>query len=162
MKPRYFISLICLFFIFSANIHGQKDIAIPANWQRVELGIFSISLPPSWSSEASMGVNSYFGSFRGDNVILQFERGLDSVLNGGFASSRYTILYETVGGKSAQVVFPKASEGMTVIYFPNIYGAGPEESHYAFVMVTFQQLNRSQREVVLKIFRSIKINSREN
>jgi hypothetical protein len=162
MKPGRFLLLLCLFVIFSMSLYGQKAGAVPANWQRVELGVFSISVPPSWSAGAAKGIDSYSGYFLGDDIVLRFERAPDSAPKEKYVSSKYMISYETVGGKNAQIVFPKTGEGLTAIYFPNIYAADLYELHYSFAMMTSQQLNRAQRDIALTVFRSIKLSPKKN
>ena len=152
--------LACFLLIFYGNVYAQKSV-VPANWQSVNTGVFSINLPPDWSTQVTRGRGVYYGYFKGDNIVLKFELSFLTVPSQRYVSSKYVILYETVGGKSAQIVFPrpKVDRELTAVYFPNIYGAKGHEPSFGFTVLTPQQLSKSQRNLVLKIFRSIKLNT---
>jgi len=135
-------------------ISDNKKIDAPAsNWLKVEAGAFSIYAPPGWKFRQRQGIDSFVGEFAGDGVVLDFDYGLYSNPLADDNEPTYVVTHETIGGYKARIVRPSvAGHGITGIYFPEIASGNKLCLHG-------QNLTDTQRELALRIFRTIRFSS---
>jgi len=119
-------------------------------WLKLEAGTFSLYAPPGWEFHKKQGVDSYVGEFSGDGIVLKFDYGRYSSDLRDAIEPKYEITLERVGGHKAKIVYPRLSgHGITGIYFSRVLGSDK-------LCLWGQDLTESQRELALKIFRTIR------
>jgi len=125
----------------------------PTNWQFVDANSFTLSLPPSWKFNKLQGIDSYVGEFVGDGTKLGFDYGWYSNSLAEDNDLNHTVAYETIGGYRAKIVVPKiAGNGTTGVYFGDL-GGGTQKTRFN---IYGENLNASQQETAVKIFRTLK------
>ncbi len=122
----------------------------PVNWQFIDANLFTLSLPSNWKFNKLQGTDSYVGEFVGDGIKLSFDFGWYSSRLAEDGDPNYVVTYETIGGYRAKIVEPKVvGSGITGIYFGDL-GNQNRFNLYG------NDISSSQKETVLKIFRTIK------
>ena len=90
------------------------------------------------------------GEFSGDGIVLTFDYGRYSNDLRDAVAPKYIITQEQVGGHKSKIVYPRASgHGLTGIYFAKVVGSDK-------LCLWGQDLTESQRELALKVFRTIR------
>ncbi|MDR3720665.1 MAG: hypothetical protein P4L00_03630 [Candidatus Acidoferrales bacterium] len=118
-------------------------------WQKLSAGAFSLFAPAGWEFHKLQGVDSYVGEFSGDGIVLKFDFGRYSSDLRDAVEPKYVVTQEKVGGHKSKIVYPRTpGHGMTAIYFSKAVGSDR-------LCLWGQDLTESQRELVLKIFRTI-------
>lgn len=128
----------------------------PDGWRSVDTGLFSVVLPPGWQYVPAQGIDSFVGSFAGDGVRLSFDYGWYSNSLAFDDDPTYRVHWESIGGREAKIVYPKAGSGQTGIYFPDVgqtNGALDMPTRHNLVG---EDLTAEQREIALQIFRSMR------
>lgn len=122
------------------------------SWQTIDADAFTLSLPPGWKFNKLQGIDSYIGEFVGDGARLEFDYGWYSNSLAEDSDPTYLVTYETIDGRRAKIVIPKVTGNGTVgVYFGDLDG----EQKTKF-QISGQNLNASQREIVLKMFYTLK------
>ena len=114
---------------------------------------FTVSLPAGWIYNPLQGTDSQVGEFVGDGVRLSFDLG-------GYVGSpatqpnpTYTISTETIGGRTAQIIIPKASgQGEVGIYI---------DTDGEDLKISGNNISPNLQEKVLQIVRSVQLKSTE-
>jgi hypothetical protein len=118
--------------------------------QTVAAQTFSVSLPPNWELKELQGTDSYVGEIVGDGVTLHFDFGWYSDPLSPENYPGHTRTGETIDGKRATIVVPNGGgNGVTGVHFPDLGGK-------TRLTMSGQNVAASQRNTVLKIFRSIR------
>lgn len=123
-----------------------------AGWRLVDVGNFTINLPPGWKFQERQGIDSHVGEFVGQGMEIRFDEGGYSYDFRDIEPSEYVVTYEIIGGYSTKVVSRKVfsrRDAVIGIYFPKI-PPGWKLGLYSFCS------NETQQDLVLKIFRTIK------
>lgn len=128
----------------------------PAGWRSIDTGPFSVQLPPGWQYNPAQGIDSFVGSFAGDGVELFFDYGWYSNHLPFDDDPAYHVHWESIGGREAKIVYPKAGGGETGIYFPHVEADGRSPNMVTQHNLIGEDLTPEQREVALQIFRSIR------
>lgn len=132
------------------TISSELRHSIPNNWQSVDAGSFTLSLPPGWEFNVQQGIDSYVAEFIGDGVRLGFDYGWYSNPLADESDPSYVVTYDAIDGKKAKIVVPKEiGNGTTGVYFEDV-GDGMNR-----LEISGENLTSSQQDVVLTIFRSI-------
>lgn len=122
------------------------------DWQRVDLGDFTLQLPPEWKMNELQGIDSFVGEFVGDGVTLNFDYGKYSDSLVDEKNAKHTVTYETINGYEAKMVVPTVpGKGITGVYFKDLKKDGNT------LQISTRNITAAQQETVLKIFRTIKI-----
>lgn len=120
------------------------------SWVKLDAGAFSLYAPSGWEFRKQRGIDSYVGEFVGDHIVLEFDYGWYSNPFDDALEPKYAIARENVGGQQAKIIYPsKADQGVTGIYF-----AGVPDSNK--LSLWGRNLTESQRELALKIFRTVR------
>ena len=123
--------------------------ALDDGWLKLEAGAFSLYAPAGWEFREKLGVDSYVGEFSGDGIVLKFDYGRYSNDLRDAVELKYVVTEEKIGGHKAKIVYPRTSgPGITGIYFSKIVGSDK-------LCLWGQDLTESQRELALKIFKTI-------
>lgn len=123
------------------------------NWQFIDAEFFTLSLPPGWKFNKLQGIDSYVGEFVGDGTKLGFDYGWYSNSLAEDDDPDHVVNYETIGGYRAKIVIPKVTgNGTTGVYFGDLGG----EIQKTRFNIYGQNLNASQQETALKVFRTLK------
>jgi len=129
-------------------------VTAPTSWHKVEAVAFSLFAPSGWEFHQLPGVDSYVGEFVGDGVVLKFDFGVYA--RGCFDETRkptYVIAHESIGGFPAKIASPRTpGQGFTGIYFRSV-------ARSTGLCLWGQDLTSAQRQVVLKIFETIRFES---
>ncbi len=129
----------------------------PTNWQFINAGSFTLSLPPNWKFNKLQGIDSYVGEFVGDDMKLHFDFGWYSNSLTEDSDPSHIVTYETIGGYETKIIIPKiAGDGITGVYFDNIGGKFLQKQQTRFNLYG-ENFTSSQQETALKIFRTLKI-----
>ena len=127
----------------------------PTNWQFIDAGSFTLSLPPNWKFNKLQGIDSYVGEFVGDDAKLHFDFGWYSNSLAEDSDPNHIVTYETIDGYRAKIVVPKVTgNGITGVYFDKLGDEGPQQTRFNLYGENFTS---SQQETALKIFRTLKI-----
>ena len=129
----------------------------PSTWHSVNTGPFSVLLPPGWQYQPMQGIDSFVGGFSGDGVTLNFDYGM----YGGqpLDNPAFDVHDETVGGFTARLFLPKAGNvGEMQLYMRTADVSPPFGAPVALVL-TGANLSPAQQQVVLQIFRSVRVKS---
>ena len=119
-------------------------------WLKLEAGAFSLYAPSGWGFHKKQGVDSYVGEFSGDGIVLKFDYGRYSSDLRDAVEPKYVVSQEKVDGHKSKIVYPRASgHGITGIYFSKVGGSDK-------LCLWGQELTESQRELALKVFRTIR------
>jgi hypothetical protein len=106
----------------SSGSPSVTDTPLP-NWQIVDAGTFTLSLPPGWKFNKLQGIDSYIGEFIGDGVKLEFDYGWYSNSLAEDNDPDHVVTYEIVDGYRAKIVMPKvAGNGTVGVYFSDLDG----------------------------------------
>lgn len=113
-------------------------------------GCSSLYAPPGWEFHKKQGIDSYVGEFAGNGIVLKFDYGRYSNPLDEAREPKYVVARENVGGHKAKVVYPREpGQGITGIYFSRVPGSNR-------LCLWGQDLTDSQRELALKIFRTVR------
>ena len=127
----------------------------PTNWQFIDAGSFTLSLPPYWKFNKLQGIESDVGEFVGDSAKLRFDFGWYSNSLVEDNDPNHIVTYETIDRYRAKIVVPKVtSNGITVVYFDKLGDEGPMHTRFNLYGENFTSF---QQETALKIFRTLKI-----
>lgn len=131
---------------------------------RVDAGSFSIELPAGWKYTPQQGIDSQVGQFTGDGMTLSFDYGWYSNSLAEPDDSRYTVTFETVGGREAKIVVPRSAEGETTgIYFGNVDDGDDRLGGMVnSLQISGQNLTTAQQQKALPILRTVKFPSATN
>lgn len=135
--------------------HGKRDVTVDdttqLDWQVVDAGPFTISLPQGWALQPQQGIDSYVADFVGDGMRLSFDFGWYSSPLAEEDDARHRISYETIDGQRAKIVIPKIiGEGLTGVYFEGLGNNGMNR-----LQISGENLRAEQQELALRIFRTI-------
>lgn len=124
-----------------------------SNWQTVDAGTFTLSLPSGWKFNKLQGIDSYAGEFVDDNTKLEFDYGRYSDSLAKDNDPDHFVTYETIDGHKAKIVVPKVTgKGTVGVYFDDLADEGQKTK----LQLSGQNLNASQQEVALKMFQTLK------
>ncbi len=127
---------------------------VEANWQFIDAGSFTLSLPLEWRFNKLQGIDSYVGEFVGDGAKLNFDYGQYSDPLAEDNNSDHIVTYEAIDGYKAKIVVPKVmGTGTTGVYFADL-GGGIQKMSF---QISGRDLIKPQQETALKIFHTIKI-----
>lgn len=121
------------------------------DWQEIDAGRFTISLPLDWEFNKLQGIDSYVAEFVGDGATLTFDYGWYSSFLADEGDPNYIITYETIDSYRAKIVLPKVTgSGITGVYFEDL-GGDPKDTF----QLSGNNLTAEQQETALRIFRTI-------
>lgn len=132
--------------------NGEKEVAQP-DWQVVDAGPFTVSLPQEWQFNKLQGIDSQIGEFVGDGARLSFDFGWYSNPGADDDDENHFVNYEMINGRKAKLVTPKSGGTITGVYFRNL------ESRNS-LSISGENLTPAQQETALAIFRTIQIKAR--
>lgn len=127
-----------------------------SSWHSVNTGPFSVLLPPGWDYLPAQGVDSYVGSFVGDDVTLRFDYGLYGAAP-SFDDPQLSVHEETIGGYTARLFSPRAGGGASGIWL-DVANASEPLGLPITLLLNGEALTPEQQQVALQIFRSVRIN----
>lgn len=125
------------------------------DWREIKTKEFSLNLPADWSFVEKQGIDSYIGEFTNGNATLTFDYGWYS----GDVSQKYSlndlevVIQTTIIDGYGAKIFSSAENQEVGIYFENL---GGEEFATNKLSIYGVGLDTAQRELALKIFRTIK------
>lgn len=160
--------LFCLSVLSGIAFSQTPTAKVTQDWQTVDARFFTIQLPSGWefikrSSLYSIGGPLYdnffpiivLGRFTGDGITLGFKYHQGQVGQTDYKSPQYVVTEEIIDGCKTKVVFPEIpGSGVVSISFFRCADVG-YDPRGLFVIAT-QNLTKSQRDLVIKIFRTIK------
>ena len=148
---------------FSDALQPYADAQPQRDWRIVEVSGrpsqpgFSIRLPFGWELRELPDTDSYVGEVIGDDgVRLTFNYGryawnLDPADDPAY---EYLVSYEDIGGMEAKLLISaNRTQGYTGVHFPTL--GGPALS------IVGENLRPNQRPLVIAVFRSVRVASRE-
>lgn len=145
-------------FLFAASLlsacQTTEPIEImPAGWEPLDAGVFTVSAPTGWEYEPMQGMDSTIGIIRGDDIELEFDYGMYSGFVDNGTEDLYNIEDTTIDGYEAQIATPKSGEeGLTIVYFEsasdgnrfNLYGRDLTGAEQTTVLQIFQSIEFKQ------------------
>lgn len=147
--------------LFGAPYRPCCPVNGPSDWHSVDVGPFSVLLPPEWSYEEASGIDSFVGRFVGNGVRVEFDYGSFSDPL-PYEGPAYTVQMETIGGYATKVVRSHSADGgMVGVHFPDLgplVAAGAR--HPLRLTVSAQNVSSSEQFVVLQILRSVRFDVR--
>ena len=132
----------------------------PSDWHPVDVGPFSVLLPPGWRYEPGQGIDSFVGAFVGEGVNVGFDYGIYSNSLPFEGDPTKAVHRETIGGYTAKVVRSLVDgRGTTGVAFddlgPSGLGAFPLN-----LTLAAHELTVWQQFTVLQILRSVRFDVR--
>jgi hypothetical protein len=152
---------VLIFLFLASQCLGQSK------WQVKDVGPFTISLPSGWVFQPARGVDSFIGSFKGDMIALSFDYGWYSNSLSDYEGKDYRVNRGNIIAKFAhkfrighrtKIVNARAEKGLIGMYLQNKLVM---RQWVALSITSTQDLSSSQRQLVLKIFKSIKFKKDE-
>lgn len=125
-------------------------------WQKVDVGEFSISLPPGWVYEEKEGTDSKCGEFNGDGISLSYDLGMYSWRLDGIEGSKVEHLL--IDGEEAKLV-TGGEKNIAGVYFPEAIWLKDEYDKPVFDLalnVYGLNLTADQQKLVVQILKTIK------
>ncbi len=131
-------------------------IAEVSSWQEVDVDSFIISLPSGWKHEKGHGIDSAFGHFKGDGVVMQYSLGMHSLKLGSIDGA--SIEHLKISGKEAKIVLGGADR-LASVHFPEavIFKEENGEPFATFKLSIYgKDLTEDQQKLAVQIFKTIK------
>ncbi|SRR6266404_7191626 len=145
-----FVSIAVLLLTPGCSLVPTREATVDAGWLKLEAGAFSVYAPDGWEFHKKQGIDSYVGEFVGNGIVLKFDYGEYSNPLDEAREPKYVVARENVGGHKSRMVYPRApGNGITGIYFSKVPGSNR-------LCLWGQDLTESQRDLALKIFRTIR------
>jgi hypothetical protein len=149
-----------------AQVFGpaQATAPIPGDWNRIEpyADTFDIALPPGWRFVEQQGVDSQIGEFVGGGIRLSFDYGAytNTLVEPGDAG--YLLTDERIDCKLGRIIEPLEDPArITGVYFSEVDREGePPFDLVISLEVHGEDLNAAQIELVLRIVRTIRFESK--
>ncbi len=138
------------------DVRGQKTVEAE-QWQVVDVGEFTISLPSGWKHEGGKGMDSKCGDFEGGGISLSYDLGMYS---NELRIEGATVEETKIDGKEARIVVG-GKEKMAGVYIPEAAKPLDEEGkpfgkYWYSLCVYGKSLTEDQQKMAVQIFRTIK------
>lgn len=127
--------------------NSSNGFAPPKTWTLTHTEKFDVYLPPGWTFTELQGVGSYVGEFTSGATKITFDYGEYSTHLVREGDERYTVSYEKIDNKDAELVRPKTTEGsITGVYID----AGDED-----LVLSSTYLSTANQDLLFNIARTV-------